>query len=111
MKEELKVDVTDMKITRAHRMGRATENNNAMMIAKLPYASDQKKIFGNIKALDGTDNTISKQYPTEVEERRHFAWATYKKEKAKGKDVRFDPTGHLYVDNIRSMAAIVGRSQ
>ena len=100
MKDELKVDVEDMKITRAHRMGKSTANNNAMMIAKFPYASDQKKIFGNIKAIAGTDYSISKQYPTEVEERRHFAWATYKKEKAAGKDVRFDPTGHLYVNDI-----------
>ena len=100
MKDELKVDVQGIKITRAHRMGRATENNNSMMIAKLPYASDHAKIFGNVKALAGTDNIISKQYPTEVEERRHFAWSSFKKEKAAGKAVRFDHTGRLFVDNV-----------
>ena len=100
LKEELRVDVDDLKITRAHRMGKATEHQNAMMIAKFPYAADQKKIFSNIAALKDTDNIISKQYPAEVEERRHFAWATYKKEKSSGKDVRFDHTGQLFVDNV-----------
>ena len=100
LKEELHVDVDDIKITRAHRMGKATARQNSMMIAKFPYAADQKKIFSNIAALKDTDNIISKQYPAEVEERRHFAWATYKKEKSSGKDVRFDHTGQLYVDNV-----------
>ena len=97
IKNELHVDVEHMKITRAHRMGKATENQNSSMIANLPYASDHKKIFSNIANLN-KDVIISKQYPADIEERRHFAWATYKKEKAAGKEVRFDHTGQLYVD-------------
>ena len=116
LKNELHVDVEHMKITRAHRMGKATESQNASMIANFPYASDHKKIFSNISTL-GKDNIISKQYPAEIEERRHFAWATYKKEKAAGKEVRFDHTGQLYVEkelqeqfNYKALPAITAAS-
>ena len=100
IRDELKVPDTDrMQITRAHRMGRGNEKYNSMMIAKLPYASDQQKIFDNISVLKGTELVITKQYPNVVEERRQFAWKAFKDAKAKGVKANFDSTGHLYINN------------
>ena len=100
LKDELKIaDTQNIKITRAHRMGRGNETNNAMMIAKLPYAQDQKKVFDNIAALKGTKHVITKQYPSEVEERRQFAWKAFKQAKASGHKAHFDHSGRLYIEN------------
>ena len=100
LREELRVaDVNNIKITRAHRMGRGNERNNSMMIAKLPYASDQEKIYNNIAALKGTDYVLSRQLPSEIEERRQLAWKTYKQAKSDGQKASFDSAGHLYINN------------
>ena len=46
LRDELKIpDTQNIKIMRAHRMGRGNEKYNPMMIAKLPYAQVHKKIF------------------------------------------------------------------
>ena len=100
LKDELHVDVQNVCITRAHRMGNSTQTHNSSMIAKFPFAGDQRKIFNNVAALKDTGHTISKQYPADIEERRHFAWATYKKEKSAGKNVRFDHVGQLHIENV-----------
>ena len=97
--EELRIPHSNnIDITRAHRMGKPSGDRNAMIIAKLNYASDQKKIFDNAKVLKITNYSISKQIPPEMEERRQFGWPELKKARDERKRARFDG-GKLIVEN------------
>ena len=81
-------------------MGAETKNNNKMMIAKVPKSEDLNKIFNNAQALKGTDYSISRQCPPEVEERRQFAWSAYKDARKKNQSARFDPMGRLIINDV-----------
>ena len=91
-------DATRIDIPRAHRMGRAINGYNRMMIAKVPNEDDKRRIFANANVLNNTDYSISHQIPQEIEERRIFGWQLYKKARQEGRYARFDQ-GRLYVDN------------
>ena len=91
-------NVDRIEIPRSHRMGRAGNGYNRMMIAKVPMESDQRRIFANTKALKNTDFSISKQVPHEIEERRIFGWQIYKKARQEKRPARFDG-GKLFVEN------------
>ena len=69
----------NMCINSSHRMGQANGNFNRMLIARLPRRKDQTTIFDNASNLQGTNYSITKQFPPEIEERRQFAWADYRK--------------------------------
>ena len=80
MAKEMHVpDADKLCITRAHRMGQSNERNNRMMIAKVAFDGDQKRIFDNASSLRNTNFSVMKQIPHEIEERRQFAWQDYKK--------------------------------
>ena len=64
-----------IQINSSHRMSHASASYNRMLFARLLRRHDHNKIFDNIKALQGTAYTITKQVPQEVDERRQFAWA------------------------------------
>ena len=89
--DELRIpDAHTIGINSSHRMGQATGTYNKMLIARLPKREDHQRIFDNASALKGTNYTVSKQIPAEVDERRQFAWAEFKQAKAEKKSARFD---------------------
>ena len=91
LREELRIpDTEGIQINSSHRMGQATAAYNRMLIARLPKRRDHTKVFDNVKALQGTTFSISKQVPAEIDERRQFAWAEYKEAKSEKKPARFD---------------------
>ena len=95
---EMRVPNTDnIMITRAHRMGVASGDTNRMMIAKVNFDGDQRRIFANAKGLDNDKYSIQKQLPIEVEERRQFAWAEYRRARQQKRPSRFDGC-HLIID-------------
>ena len=97
--KEMKVPYTEkIAIPRAHRMGKAMDGKNRMMIAKIAFDDDLKRIFANADALKNTNFQISKQIPQEVEERRQFGWAVRKKARSEGRFARFDG-GRLVFDS------------
>ena len=99
LNDELHVPNTDqINIARAHRMGNRGEYNK-MMIAKITQDEDMSKIFNNAKALKGTDYSISRQCPPEVEERRQFAWQAFKDARHNHQKARFDYMGRLIVND------------
>ena len=79
-------------------MGWTGNGFNSMVIAKVPQAEDQERIFMNASVLNNTEFSISKQLPHEVEERKIFGWPKYKKARQDGRYARFDG-GRLMVDN------------
>ena len=80
----------NISINSSHRMGQAGAGYNRMLIARLPRRDDQNKIFHNASVLKGTDYSITKQVPVEIEERRQFAWSEFKQAKADKRPARFD---------------------
>ena len=83
-------------ITRPHRMGQSIGDMNKMMIAKVAFDDDQRRIFDNAKSLKGTQYSVVKQLPYEVEERRQFAWPDYKRAREAKQTAKFIRS-HLYV--------------
>ena len=91
LKDELHIPGTDrIAINSSHRMGQAGAGYNKMLIARLPRRCDHAKIFDNAKALKGTEYSITKQVPVEVDERRQFAWSAFKQAKSDKRPARFD---------------------
>ena len=89
--DELRIpDSQNMVINSSHRMGTASAGNNRMLIARLPRRIDHNKIFDNVKPLQGTQYSVTKQVPPEIDERRQFAWVDFKKAKADKRPARFD---------------------
>lgn len=88
----------NIHVARAHRMGHAFQDNNRMIIAKVPNQGDHSKIFANASALRNTNFSISKQIPPEMEERKQFAWKAFKKAKSERRPSRFEGS-RLFVDN------------
>ena len=89
--DEMRIpNVENMYINSSHRMGQANGNFNRMLIDRLQRRRDQTAIIDNASNLQGTNHSITKQYPPEVEERRQFAWADYKKARANRQAARFD---------------------
>ena len=131
MKDELKlVDADKVVINSSHRMGVATAEYNRMLIARLPRRCDHERIFSNAKSLQGTNYSISKQVPHEINERRQFAWSEFKKARSEKKAVRFDggsliigghpvkkfdpvelPTASNMLQGLQSPTLIVGTSE
>ena len=87
---ELGCDAPVISINSSHRMGQAGAGYNRMLIARLPRRDDQNKFFHNASVLKGTDYSITKQVPVEIEERRQFAWSEFKQAKADKRPARFD---------------------
>ena len=101
--KELRVagkETQDIKIHRAHRMGKAVGDKNSMMIAKIPHESDKRKIFSNVKILKGTSHSVSVQCAPETEERKMLAWPSYKAARKDKKETRFDHTGRLLIEGV-----------
>ena len=97
--KELKLANADkIDIPRSHRMGRAQNGYNRMMIAKIPSEESKRRIFSNAKALQNTNFSISSQIPHEIEERRMFGWQEYKRARQDGVFARFDGA-RLFIDN------------
>ena len=95
----MKVPYTEkIAIPCSHRMGTAMDSKNRMMIAKIAFDDDLKRIFSNADALKNTNFQISKQIPQEVEGRRQFGWAERKRARSEGPFSRFDG-GRLVVDS------------
>ena len=56
-------DATRIDIPRVHRMGRAINRCNRMMIAKVPNEDPKRRILANANVLNSTDYSISHQIP------------------------------------------------
>lgn len=98
---EMRVANSDnIAIARAHRMGFSSGDTNSMMIAKVSNDEDQRRIFDNVKSLKDSAFSISKQQPLEIEERKQFAWAEFKRAKELKQKARFDHMGRLFIEDI-----------
>lgn len=83
-------DADKIHISRAHRMGQPSGDNNKLIIAKVPSDQDHKRIFANARSLQKTNFSISRQFPRETEERRQFSWPAFKSARAAKTPARYD---------------------
>jgi hypothetical protein len=60
-------DAKEIKIDRAHRMGRKKQGlKPRVIVAKFNYFLDKQRILSNAKKLKGTGIAVSEQFPEEI---------------------------------------------
>ena len=92
------VDAHLITIERAHRMGKASENFNKPMIAKLQFQADIDKIFEKVGQLKGTGNFVSIQTPPDYSERKKHSLPMFLDARNQGKKASILPNGKLIVN-------------
>ncbi|XP_052242307.1 uncharacterized protein LOC127852388 [Dreissena polymorpha] len=77
---------TEIKLHRAHRIGRYQPNKVRPIVAKFAYYPDKERVRRESRELKGTPFGISEQYPQEVMEARRRLVPIMKKARSEGKE-------------------------
>lgn len=77
---EMGIDVSNMYITRCHRVGRyhKKQKNPRKIIVRFHYYGDREMVFESRRFLDGTNIYLSEDFPDDIVQRRKQLWAPYK---------------------------------
>ena len=86
-----------IKFDRIHRLGRYSPIKRRPIIAKFCYYPDREMVRKAAKNLDGTQYSISQQFPKEINARRKALVPTLKSLKDEGKRA-YISVDKLYVD-------------
>jgi 3-methyladenine DNA glycosylase/8-oxoguanine DNA glycosylase len=79
-------DAKEIKIDRAHRMGRKKQGSKPQaIVAKFNYFPDKQRILSNAKKLKGTGIAVSKQFPEEIVATRKRLYPEMKKARDAGR--------------------------
>ena len=89
----------EIKIDRAHRMGRKIKGKPRAIVAKFIYFSDKQRILMNAKKLKGTGIAISEQFPEEIVSIRKRLYPEVKKAGDAGKKAKL-VRDKLYIDGM-----------
>jgi hypothetical protein len=88
---------SEVKLHRAHRVGRYQPNKVRPIVAKFAYYPDRERVRKESKQLKGTPFGISEQYPKEVMDVRRRLIPIMKKARAEGKEA-FLKIDKLYIN-------------
>lgn len=84
-KLDMRDTIDDIKIDRAHRMGKRYDNKTRPFVVKFNYFKDKEYIKHRAFKLRGSRFGISDQYPMEIRERRKQLLPILKEAKEQGK--------------------------
>lgn len=84
-KLDMKESINNIKIDRAHRMGKKYDNKCRPLVAKFNYFKDKEFIRSRANKLRGSRFGIAEQFPTEIRERRRLLLPVLKEAKEQGK--------------------------
>ena len=84
-------------LDRVHRLGRYDATKHRSIIAKFCYYQDREKVRKSASNLDGSQYSISQQFPKEIPARRKEIIPTLKRLKVEGKRA-YISVDKLYVD-------------
>ena len=87
----------EIRLDRVHRLGRYGATKHRPIIAKFCYYQDREKIRKSARNLDGSQYSISQQFPKEILARRKELIPTLKRLKEEGKRA-YISVDKLYVD-------------
>lgn len=86
-----------VRMDRAHRLGRYNPSKTRPIIAKFCFYQEREIVRKAAKNLEGSQYSISQQYPKEIMERRRALVPTLKRLKAEGKRANIS-VDKLYVE-------------
>ena len=87
----------EMKLHRAHRIGRFNPAKILPIVAKFAYSPDHEKVRKNANKLRGKDQGISQQFPKEIMDTRKKLVPIMKAARDDGKDA-YISVDKLYID-------------
>ena len=88
----------EIKLHRAHRVGRFNPTKIRPIVAKFAYYPDREKVRRNANKLQGKPQGISQQFPKEIMDRRKKLVPIMKEAREKGQDA-YISVDKLYIDN------------
>lgn len=98
VEKELKIPhAKQIPIHRAHRMGRYQHTKTRPIVAKFAFYPNREEIRKSAKNLEGTQYSISQQFPREIQERRRQLVPILKDAKSKGQKAHI-AVDKLYID-------------
>lgn len=87
----------EIKLHRAHRMGKYDQSKIRPIVAKFAYYPDREKVRKNAGKLKNTNYGISQQFPREIMDTRKKLVPIMKAARAKGQDA-YIVVDKLYID-------------
>lgn len=98
VENELKIpNAQQIPIHRAHRMGRYQRTKTRPIVAKFAFYPNREEIRKAARNLEGTQYSISQQFPKEIQDRRRQLVPILKDAKAKGQKAHI-AVDKLYID-------------
>ncbi|MCG8113229.1 MAG: hypothetical protein N0E59_20955, partial [Candidatus Thiodiazotropha taylori] len=101
MEEDMKIDYArrDIKLHRAHRIGRYINGKTRPIVAKFAYYPDRERVRKASSVLRDTESVygVGQQYPKEVQERRRALVPIMKQARLNGRDA-YIVVDKLYID-------------
>ena len=98
MQEE---ETSDIRIERAHRLGKGKDDNRTRpIIAKFSFHKDKERILSKAYKLSGTSLGISQDFPQEIVEIRKGLIKVLKDAKKEGREAKL-VYDKLYIDGRR----------
>lgn len=85
---------SDIKLQRAHRIGRFNKDKIRPVVAKFAFYPDRERVRKNASKLKDTPYGIAEQYPREIMETRRKLFPIMKKARDEQKDA------YIYVDKL-----------
>ena len=98
-KLEIENAARDIKLHRAHRMGRYTPTKVRPIVAKFAYYPDRELVRKNAGKLKDTPFGISQQFPKEIMETRKRLVPIMKEARQRGQDA-YIVVDKLYIDKV-----------
>jgi hypothetical protein len=95
---QVKEAKTNIKIERAHRIGRKQDKRTRPIVVKFSFYKDREMIRKKGILLKGTNYGIGEQFPREIQDRRKKLIPHLKSAKAKGQKANL-VADKLYINN------------
>ena len=89
---------TEIKLHRAHRIGRFDPTKIRPIVAKFVFYPDREKVQRNANELKDKDRGIGQQFPKEIREKRKKLVPIMKKARDDGQEA-YISIDKLYIDN------------
>lgn len=90
-------NANSVSITVAHRIGKYRPSRVRPILAQFPIACELDLVMRHCNRLKGTKHFVTRQLPSEMQERNQFVYPAFKAAKASNDKARLF-NGHLYVN-------------
>ena len=81
-----KIQLQNLKVEKAHRLGNKEKSNNRTIVAKFSSFKDKQKILSETPKLKGSNININEDYSKETLRIWKVKWKTFKEPKKNGTD-------------------------